>query len=147
MGGVALGFSFFATYSSTNSFVGFAGRGYSYGAPWLLLTPFLVFFSLLAWTLIAPRLRTFAASLNSLTIPDFFGSRYASNGARLGAALIVLAVDPVMRRRRLSATDTASIHHGLWLAVLGAIAGLTLLQAAMAPRPRRQSWMQFPFRE
>ena len=90
MGGVALGLSFFATYSSTNSFVGFAGRGYSYGAPWLLLTPFLVFFSLLAWTLIAPRLRTFAASLNSLTIPDFFGSRYASNGARLGAALIVL---------------------------------------------------------
>ena len=90
MGGVALGLSFFATYSSTNSFVGFSGRGYTYGVPWLLLTPFLVFFSLMAWTLIAPRLRYFAASLNSLTIPDFFGLRYASNGARLEAALIVL---------------------------------------------------------
>ena len=68
----------------------FLVEGYTYGVPWLLLTPFLVFFSLMAWTLIAPRLRYFAASLNSLTIPDFFGLRYASNVARLEAALIVL---------------------------------------------------------
>jgi Na+/pantothenate symporter len=32
MGGIALGLSFFATYSSTNSFVGFSGQAYSYGA-------------------------------------------------------------------------------------------------------------------
>ena len=90
MGGLALGLSFFATYSSTNSFVGFSGRGYSYGLPWLLLTPFLVFFCLMAWIFVAPRLRYFAASLDSLTIPDLFGFRYDSNGARLAAALLVI---------------------------------------------------------
>ena len=49
MGGVAIGLSFFATYSSTNSFVGIAGQAYSYGLPWLLLTPSLVLFSVIAW--------------------------------------------------------------------------------------------------
>ena len=29
LGGVVLGLSFFATYSSTNSFVGFAGQGFA----------------------------------------------------------------------------------------------------------------------
>ena len=47
MGGVAIGLSFFATYSSTNSFVGFSGQAYGWGAPWLLLVPFIVGFSLL----------------------------------------------------------------------------------------------------
>ncbi|MEM8934421.1 MAG: hypothetical protein AAGE94_24720, partial [Acidobacteriota bacterium] len=37
MGGIALGLSFFATYSSTNSFVGFAGQAYTYGAAWVLV--------------------------------------------------------------------------------------------------------------
>ena len=57
MGGILLGMSFFATYSSTNSFVGFAGQSYAYGAPWMLLAPSTVIFSLLAWTIVAPRLR------------------------------------------------------------------------------------------
>ena len=90
MGGVAIGLSFFATYSSTNSFVGFSGQAYSYGLPWLLLAPCAVVFSLIAWLWIAPRLREFTASLNSVTIPDFIGLRFGSNGARFLAALIVL---------------------------------------------------------
>ena len=90
MGGVAIGLSFFATYSSTNSFVGFSGQAYTFGLPWLLLAPCAVVFSLIAWLWIAPRLREFTASLNSVTIPDFIGFRFGSNGARLLAALIVL---------------------------------------------------------
>jgi SSS family transporter len=90
MGGVTIGLSFFATYSSTNSFVGFAGQGYSYGAPWLLLAPFIVGFSLLAWTVVAPRLRAFSAALGSLTIPDFLGFRFGSPTARVLSAAIVL---------------------------------------------------------
>ncbi|MCH8126746.1 hypothetical protein IIC38_12410 [candidate division KSB1 bacterium] len=35
LGGTAIGLSFFATYSSTNSFVGFAGKAYTWGLPWL----------------------------------------------------------------------------------------------------------------
>ncbi|MEX1184789.1 MAG: sodium/solute symporter [Gemmatimonadota bacterium] len=90
MGGVALGLSFFATYSSTNSFVGFAGQSYHYGAPWLLLAPIIVLFCIIAWALVAPRLRRFTEALGSLTIPDFFGFRFGSARARLIAAVIVI---------------------------------------------------------
>ena len=90
MGGVALGLSFFATYSSTNSFVGFSGQAYAYGAAWLLLAPAAVIFSFIAWTVIAPRLRAYTAELGSVTIPDFIGFRFGSNMARVFAALIVV---------------------------------------------------------
>lgn len=90
MGGVAIGLSFFATYSSTNSFVGFSGQAYNWGIPWLLITPFVVGLSLLAWVVVAPRLRHFAESLDSLTIPDFIGFRFDSNAARVFAAIIVI---------------------------------------------------------
>ncbi len=90
MGGVVLGISFFATYSSTNSFVGFSGKAYVYGAPWLLLAPAAVVFSFLAWKWIAPRLRHMTAELDSVTIPDFIGFRYRSTPARVIAAGIVL---------------------------------------------------------
>lgn len=90
LGGIALGISFFATYSSTNSFVGFSGKSYSYGTPWLLLAPATVLFSFLAWKVIAPRLRQATAELDSVTIPDFIGFRFQSTTARVLAALIVL---------------------------------------------------------
>lgn len=90
MGGIALGISFFATYSSTNSFVGFSGQSYSYGAAWLLLAPAAVLFSVIAWVFIAPRLRVFTESLDSVTLPDFIGFRFGSDTARVLASLIVL---------------------------------------------------------
>lgn len=90
MGGIAIGLSFFATYSSTNSFVGFAGQSYTYGAPWLLLAPMIVLFCVLTWALVAPRLRRFSEELGSLTIPDFIGFRFGSTSARVLAAIIVI---------------------------------------------------------
>jgi len=90
MGGVALGISFFATYSSTNSFVGFAGKAYDYGAPWLLLAPIAVIFSLVAWAVVAPRLRVFTERLDSVTIPDFIGFRFQSEPARIAAAVVII---------------------------------------------------------
>jgi SSS family transporter len=90
MGGVALGISFFATYSSTNSFIGFAGQTYSYGLPWLLFVPVITVFCFVAWRWVAPRLREATASLDSVTIPDFIGFRFGSNAARFSAALIVV---------------------------------------------------------
>ena len=90
MGGVAVGLSFFATFSSTNSFVGFAGKSYFYGLPWLLLTPFLVLACLISWIFVAPRLQRFTAQLDSLTLSDFFGVRFGSRSGRLQTALLVL---------------------------------------------------------
>lgn len=90
MGPIAIGLSFFATYSSTNSFVGFSGQAYDWGVTWFILVPFVIGMSLLAWTAVAPRLRTFTESLGSLTIPDFIGFRFGSPAARVMAAAIVL---------------------------------------------------------
>ena len=90
MGGWAIGLSFFATYASTNSFVGFSGRTYAWGLPWLLFIPAAVLFALFAWLAVAPRLRSFTAAMDSLTIPDFIGFRFNSTSARILAALIVI---------------------------------------------------------
>ena len=90
MGPIAIGLSFFATYSSTNSFVGFSGQAYDWGITWFLLIPFVIGMSFLAWVAVAPRLRTFTESLGSLTIPDFIGFRFGSSAARIMAAAIVL---------------------------------------------------------
>lgn len=91
MGGWVIGLSFFATYASTNSFVGFSGRTYAWGLPWLLFIPTAVAFSLFAWIVVAPRLRSFTAAMDSLTIPDFIGFRFDSTPARIFAAVIVIA--------------------------------------------------------
>ncbi len=90
MGPVVIGLSFFATYSSTNSFVGFSGQAYDWGVTWFLLVPFVVGLSLFAWVGVAPRLRTFTEALGSLTIPDFIGFRFGSPAARVMAAVIVI---------------------------------------------------------
>jgi SSS family transporter len=91
MGGWVIGLSFFATYASTNSYVGFAGRTYAWGLPWLLFIPTAVAFSLFAWIVVAPKLRAYTEAMDSLTIPDFIGFRFGSTTARVFAAVIVIA--------------------------------------------------------
>ena len=77
MGGVAIGFSFFATFASTNSYIGHAGKGYAYGLPWLVLGFSLVVLTWVSWRWVAPTMRRFAAAWDALTLPDFLHSRYA----------------------------------------------------------------------
>ena len=91
MGGWMIGLSFFATYASTNSFIGFSGQTYTWGIPWMLFIPTAVAFSLFAWIVVAPRLRSFTEAMGSLTIPDFIGFRFGSTHARVFAAILVLA--------------------------------------------------------
>ena len=88
--GWVVGVSFCATYASTNSYVGNAGKGYSLGAPWLLFPLFMLLFTWLSWTTVAPRLREFTARLDALTLPDYLARRYASTAVGRMAAIIVL---------------------------------------------------------
>ena len=76
MGGVAIGVSFFATFASTNSYIGHAGKAYAYGAPWLLMAAMLVLFSYFSWRWIGPVVREMAGRWDALTIPDLLGSLY-----------------------------------------------------------------------
>jgi len=80
MGGIAIGVSFFATFASTNSYIGLAGKGYEYGLPWLLMAASLVLFTYISWRWIGPRVRRLASHWDALTIPDFLGSRFVGDG-------------------------------------------------------------------
>jgi SSS family transporter len=92
MGGFAVGVSFFATYASTNSYIGNAGKGYEYGLPWMLLGVFMVLFTFLSWTFVAPRMRRFAAHWDALTMPDYLSERFGarSKTLRVTSALVIV---------------------------------------------------------
>ena len=62
MGGAMIGISFYATFASTNSYVGHAGKGYTFGLPWMIMAALLVVFAYLSWTFVAPRLRRVCAA-------------------------------------------------------------------------------------
>ena len=79
MGGIAIGISFYATFASTNSYIGHAGKSYDYGLPWLSFAIALVAFTYISWRFIAPKLRAFAANFDALTLPDYLGARFCGD--------------------------------------------------------------------
>ena len=89
LGGVVVGVSFYATFASTNSYIGFAGKSYEYGLPWLVMPVLLVAFAWLSWRLVAPRMRRFATAWGVLTVPDFLAVRFASERVRMAAAAVI----------------------------------------------------------
>ena len=90
MGGVVVGVSFYATFASTNSYIGHAGKGYEYGLPWMIMAALLVAFAYLSWTLVAPPVRRFAELWNAVTVPDLLAIRFASPAVRVAAALLIV---------------------------------------------------------
>ena len=79
MGGAVVGISFFATFASTNTFIGHAGKGYEYGVVWFTLAVLLIGFAWVSWRWIGPPLRRFAAEWDALTIPDYIKGRILNN--------------------------------------------------------------------
>ena len=45
MNGIVVGISFFATFASTNTYIGHAGKAYDYGVAWFTMAVLLVVFS------------------------------------------------------------------------------------------------------
>jgi SSS family transporter len=82
LGGVAIGFSYFATFASTNSYVGHAGQSYASGLPWLTLAVLIVLFTWVSWKYVAPRLYAFVSSHDALTLPDFLALRFPHPAGR-----------------------------------------------------------------
>ena len=99
MGGAVVGISFFATFASTNTFIGHAGKGYEYGVAWFTLAVLLVVFTWVSWRWIGPPLRRFSAEWDALTIPDYIKGRILNNSPSanrhpvllLSASVIVFA--------------------------------------------------------
>jgi SSS family transporter len=92
LGGVVIGISFFATFASTNSYIGHAGKGYEYGLPWMTMAVLIVLFTWLSWTMVAPRLRRFTSHWDALTLPDYLETRFGAHnrGLRLAAAIVIM---------------------------------------------------------
>jgi len=93
MGGVVIGLSFYATFVSSVTFVGHAGRSYAFGPSWWLIC--VVIFTamvLISWFVIAPPFTRRARELGALTVPDFLGFQFESVLLRrLAAAVVVVA--------------------------------------------------------
>lgn len=89
VGGVVIGVSFFATFASTNSYVGNAGKAYEFGVAWLFMGVFMIVLTLVSWTVVAPRLRRFASAWDAMTLPDLLSARFSSPLLRRVSGVIV----------------------------------------------------------
>ncbi len=89
LGGWVIGLSFYATFVSTNSFVGHAGKSWDAGLIWYVKGVVIVLCCYLAWYLVAPRFFTRALEYKSLTVPDFLGRRYDSPTLRRLSAIVI----------------------------------------------------------
>ncbi|MCR5360917.1 MAG: sodium:solute symporter [Bacteroidales bacterium] len=90
VGGWLTAFAFGTSYFSAVVFVGYAGQfGWKYGlaSTWIGVGNALVG-SLLAWLILAKRTRLMTQHIHSRTMPDFFGTRYESQGLRVTASII-----------------------------------------------------------
>ncbi len=88
----AIAISFFATFVSTNSFIGHAGKSWDIGLVWYLKLLSYVLFISLAWFVVAPRFFEKKEQYGSRTVADFLGYHYDSVLVRrVAAAIIVLA--------------------------------------------------------
>ena len=83
-------FAYGTSYFSAVVFVGYAGQfGWKYGlsSTWIGIGN-AVIGSMLAWLVLARRTRLMTQHIQSRTMPDFFGSRYGSEGLRVAASII-----------------------------------------------------------
>ena len=95
LGGRAVGpwltaFAYGTSYFSAVVFVGYAGQfGWKYGlsSTWIGVGN-AVIGSLLAWLVLGRRTKLMTQPIESRTMPDFFGTRYQSQGLRVTASII-----------------------------------------------------------
>ncbi len=95
LGGRAVGawltaFAYGTSYFSAVVFVGYAGQfGWKYGiaATWAGIGNCIIG-SLLAWVILGRRTRIMTQHLDSATMPDFFGKRFASPKLKIAASVI-----------------------------------------------------------
>ncbi|MBQ3957345.1 MAG: sodium:solute symporter [Bacteroidaceae bacterium] len=83
-------FAYGTSYFSAVVFVGYAGQfGWKYGlsSTWIGVGN-AVIGSLLAWLVLGRRTKLMTQHIESRTMPDFFGSRFDSQGLRVAASLI-----------------------------------------------------------
>ena len=99
-------FAYGTSYFSAVVFVGYAGQfGWKYGiaATWAGIGN-AILGSLLAWVVLGRRTRVMTQHLDSATMPEFFGKRFASPALKIAASVIVFV---------FMIPYTASLYNGL----------------------------------
>lgn len=99
-------FAYGTSYFSAVVFIGYAGQfGWKYGlaSTWIGIGNALIG-SLLAWVVLGRRTRVMSKHLSSATMPEFFGSRFHSQGLKVVASLIIFI---------FLIPYTASVYNGL----------------------------------
>jgi SSS family transporter len=89
VGGVVIALSFYATFMSTNTFIGAAGKSWDYGLSWCVGGIVLTALACASWVVVAPRFVPLTREYNSLTVADFLGTHYRSTAVRRLAGGIV----------------------------------------------------------
>lgn len=89
MGGFVIALSFYATFMSTNTFIGAAGKSWDHGLAWCVGGMVLTVLACVSWFVVAPRFVPLTREYRSLTVADFLGTHYHSQHVRRVAASIV----------------------------------------------------------
>jgi SSS family transporter len=89
MGGLVIALSFYATFMSTNTFIGAAGQSWEHGLTWCLGGVLLTALACISWLVVAPRFVPLTREYDSLTLADFLGTHYRSQAVRRIAGVLV----------------------------------------------------------
>jgi SSS family transporter len=89
LGGGILAFSFYATFMSTNTFIGAAGKSWDAGLIWCIGGLVQAALCCVSWFVLAPRFTPLTRKYNSLTVADFLGRHYNSPELRRIAGGII----------------------------------------------------------
>ena len=127
-------FAFGTSYFSAVVFIGYAGQfGWSFGmaSTWAGLGNAFIG-SLLAWSILGRRTRIMSQTLDSRTMPDFFGKRYGSRALRTAASVIVfifLIPYTASLYNGLSSLFNMAFHMPYWvcIAVMAVLTGIYVI--------------------
>ncbi len=89
LGGLVVALSFYATFMSTNTFVGQAGKSWDVGLIWYINGFVLAGLCLVSWMFVAGPFVEQTRRLGSLTVADYLGFRYGSLALRRLAAVVI----------------------------------------------------------
>ena len=122
-GAIVSGFAYFATQYSMSTFMGCPATCYKVGFAGLSISvPGLVFSMIIPVLLVGRKLIKLGRKNNFLTLADYLGDRYESNGLRtLQAALMILFMIPMMGAQTIGAGVILRAYTGApeWVGIVG----------------------------
>ena len=90
LGGWIVALSSYATFVSTNTFIGQAGKSWDVGVIWYCKALVFGLLCYLSWYLVAPRFVQQTRQYKSLTVADFLGHKFKSRTVRQATSVVIV---------------------------------------------------------